>query len=824
MALTPLVLSAKIEATGAKEAEAQLAKVGATAEKSSGLFGGGGIKSLVTSMLGIAGGIGIVTAVKGAFDLVTGSLGDLVSEAANSEAVMAQVNAGLKSTHGVSGQTAQSIQDLAGQIQSMSGIDDEAVESAEAMLLTFTNIGGKTFPQATTAVADLATAMNKGAIPNAQQMQDASIKLGKALNDPIHNLDALSKSGIQFTDQQKAQIIAMQKAGDIAGAQQIILGELNKEVGGRAAAAGKTFTGAWAIMQGELGNVREAIGTPLINAFTGILQVLNPVITAVGNFLPGAFDAMGKALAPLGDALGNLWNVFRNGINPALSAVGEAFKNAKGPGDAFGGIIAQLSRGLGLIAPIAYQLGQNLGGLLLSAAQNIGPLFSNLAGVAQQMAPTLLNLAGQVFPLLGQVVTQLGGTLGGIVMNAIQNAGPLFRNLGGIIMTLAPILLDLASHALPLVAQIMRFVGNVGTTVLLPLLGTLAGIVRAVVVPVIGMLGQFLGKVFDVLGTTVLPALQQAATAIQTQLLPPLQNIIQRVLPVLNGLFQFLGWLLGTVIGPIIGAVLGPVLSLLITILGKVFTAVGWLLDRLGELKDHIAQALQPVIKNLSEKLGELHSWFNDKILPVIQKVQQFFRDHILPVLQQVGGFIRDQVVAHLQTLWSIIQTKVLPILGDLAGKVKDSIGREFQIFGDVIHTITGKVGDFLGNLGHIKDFFANLHLEFPKIKLPHFSIDGSFNLNPPSVPHLDVQWYAKGGVFMEPQIAGVGDVPEAVIPLDKLPNMLAAGLSAAGGAGGSGAPIEIPVTLTLDGRVLAQVVVKHQPGAIRAATGNRGF
>lgn len=69
------------------------------------------------------------------------------------------------------------------------------------------------------------------------------------------------------------------------------------------------------------------------------------------------------------------------------------------------------------------------------------------------------------------------------------------------------------------------------------------------------------------------------------------------------------------------------------------------------------------------------------------------------------------------------------------------------------------------------------------KIKLPHFNVSGSFSLNPPSVPHIGVDWYWKGGIFTKPTVLGgigvgdkykgMGSNAEAVIPLDSMYNNL---------------------------------------------------
>ncbi|PAE21960.1 phage tail tape measure protein [Bacillus sp. 7504-2] len=100
--------------------------------------------------------------------------------------------------------------------------------------------------------------------------------------------------------------------------------------------------------------------------------------------------------------------------------------------------------------------------------------------------------------------------------------------------------------------------------------------------------------------------------------------------------------------------------------------------------------------------------------------------------------------------------------------EIKDGIKKPFQEARDFIDE---KIKD-------IKGFFSNLKLEFPKIKmpkLPHFKLNGSFSLKPPSVPKLTVDWYAKGAIFTKPTIfntpyglKGFGEAgPEAALPLN---------------------------------------------------------
>ncbi len=119
------------------------------------------------------------------------------------------------------------------------------------------------------------------------------------------------------------------------------------------------------------------------------------------------------------------------------------------------------------------------------------------------------------------------------------------------------------------------------------------------------------------------------------------------------------------------------------------------------------------------------------------------------------------------------------------------------------------------GIIDRIKGFFSGIHLSLPRIHmpaLPHFKLNGSFSLKPPSVPHLGVDWYAKGGIFTKPTIFGQGPNglkgageagPEAALPL----NTETLGAIGKGIASNMPGQNNGPVYLQIDGQTFGQIV-----------------
>lgn len=198
----------------------------------------------------------------------------------------AQVKQGLESTGQVAGRTFEELKRLASELQEETIFgDEEILKGVTAQLLTFTNIAGEQFDRTQQAALDLATRLDG-------DLQSASIQLGKALNDPVANLSALSRSGIQFSEDQKAVIKELAETNRLAEAQTIILDELDKQYGGSAQAAAKAGTGGLQQYKNTMGDILEVVGEIVNVTLTNLQPALENFARLLGNianFIAGPY-------------------------------------------------------------------------------------------------------------------------------------------------------------------------------------------------------------------------------------------------------------------------------------------------------------------------------------------------------------------------------------------------------------------------------------------------------------------------------------------------------------------------------------------------------
>jgi hypothetical protein len=143
------------------------------------------------------------------------------------------------------------------------------------------------------------------------------------LNDPVANLSALSRSGIQFSDEQKEVIKSMAETGRLAEAQTLILDELNNQYGGSAEAAAKA-DGGFTQLANSFGDLQEEFGKILVDVLQPVVDFLKNVVSALQNASP-EFKQMAVTISLVAAAIGPLLIVLPmlvQGLMMVISPIG----------------------------------------------------------------------------------------------------------------------------------------------------------------------------------------------------------------------------------------------------------------------------------------------------------------------------------------------------------------------------------------------------------------------------------------------------------------------------------------------------------------------
>lgn len=101
-----------------------------------------------------------------------------------------------------------------------------------------------------------------------------------------------------------------------------------------------------------------------------------------------------------------------------------------------------------------------------------------------------------------------------------------------------------------------------------------------------------------------------------------------------------------------------------------------------------------------------------------------------------------------------------------------------------------------------IMNAFSGIRISIPKPKMPHFNVSWN-DFGPIKLPSVSVSWYAKGGIFDAPSIIGVGEAgQEAVLPIDRLSDLMADALTQIGAFGKQPPTQVVTVSVELNAQI----------------------
>ena len=295
-----------------------------------------------------------------------------------------------------------------------------------------------------------------------------------------------------------------------------------------------------------------------------------------------------------------------------------------------------------------------------------------------------------------------------------------------------------------------------------------------------------------------------------------------------------------------------------------------------------IGDLFETILTNIQEKVDKFVKVVKEKIIPFVTFLVEIFKDNLDNIkadfqaaidtwtgiiqlftalckgdfkgmweaIKKIVQGIADTVKARFNLVKGIVTSigsKIAEAAGQKFGEIKSKIETKLNeakakvssIFQGISDTVKQKIdkakNTVSDGLDKIKGFFDKLKLKLPDIKLPHFKLNGEFDLGKGKVPSIGVEWYAKGAVLNQPTAFGINPATgkmmvggeagaEAVAPIDVLQNYVRQAVMEANATNDTGTIIKLlmqmielltaiygkDTSLKIDGREFGRMVNKY--------------
>lgn len=466
--------------------------------------------TVLRGSIATAFGSAIVGGIAAGTRALSGFLQGAVDMAKESELTVARLDAiatsmGLMDT--VLGGSTQRLLDQAQALQEVTGVSDETIKSAQALILTFQSVGatagetGGIFDRTTAAAMDLSAA-------GFGDVEGAAKSLARALEDPTRGLTMLSRQGVTFDKAQQDMIKGLVASGQTLEAQEMILAAVEKQVGGTAEAVAKDsdkMSAAFADLQEGIGLALFPVLQELAATLTPIIKDLQGPLSEVAKVVAGALQ---KAFAELGPLIGPLAT--------ALAAIGQAITTA-------------------------------LAGALEALIPALVPVAQNLTELANRIAPILAAVLSKVGEILGRVlgaITPLLGPLTDLVFGILDAAWPIVETVADVLL----LLVDALKPVLNAVMMLIKPIGDLvktGLAIILPVIKPLLPVIEALAQVLSHVLVKAVGLVMIAMGHLIQVWSKIAPFVLNNVAKPVVQHFMRMANMVVGAASRMLGWVPG---------------------------------------------------------------------------------------------------------------------------------------------------------------------------------------------------------------------------------------------------------------------------------------
>lgn len=379
---------------------------------------------------------------------------------------------------------------------------------------------------------------------------------------------------------------------------------------------------------------------------------------------------------------------------------------------------------------------ENMGGAIESASIAFG---SALAPAITAVAGVIGNVAEAFASLPSGAQTAIA-----VVLALVAAVGPLLVVFGSVVAMLTAL------------SEGLLMLGGAFAVPLAPALAVAAAIAAVVAVLVT------LWNTSETFRATVLAAVDAISAKVQeicAFLAPYVQAFVDQLVLTVQAAMD--------VLLPIIEAALTVIIAIVVPVLTSIMDTVANVFATILATVTNVMAALSSIIQGAWQVIQGIFQTVLGLIVGVVTGDFSMMSSGVSGILNGMSSIISG-ILQGILSVFSGIWNSIKSVAVGACNAVTGAVSGAFNGIRSVIeNAMSGAKSTVSNALDAISGFFAGLHLEFPHIALPHFSLSGEFSLMPPSVPSISVSWYRTGAIAMGASVVGIGEAgPEAVVPL----------------------------------------------------------
>lgn len=497
---------------------------------------------------------------------------------------------------------------------------------------------------------------------------------------------------------------------------------------------------------------------------------------------------------------------------------------------AFSDVVIQMT-------PLISKLGE-----LVNWFNNLSPtvklvigVFGAISAVMAMLAPVITMIVGIIgtfgavalLPLIGIIVGVIA-VITGIIL-AIKNWGAIVTWLQGVWSGIAGFFSGIWNSISQVFTSVISSIGNYLTTQfneIQTVVSTVFNAIKTVIETIWNGIKIFFTVTFAILAALFISAFNilsvpvrlafEIINAIITVAMNAIMSFLSPILSAIQAVFTTVWNAISSVVSSVVNSVLSVITSVwnaIVAVTSAVFNTVASVVSSVwNSIRSVVSSDVSAVVSAVSSAWNNVVS-ITSSVFNAVMSVASSVWNSIMSTISSVVNGISSTV----SSVWNGIRSVTSSVWNGIKSAMTGPIEAAKGVISGIVNTIKG---------------LFNFHLSFPAISiphipLPHFSLEGSFNPLKGQIPHVGINWYAKGGIFTKPTMFaapggynGVGEAgPEAALPLNaKTLGGIGKGIAeATGGLGGDTINITIQVLADTSAQTIKKITDAVSDGITRA-------